>query len=159
VDAELKTLDVKGKAPETRIKDHAGLHSIYKNLIIADESSSADRTRIMDMLDGAPPYDPIVLRRMGQAYRANLNFGEGAADLEQALAAYNDLVNSVDRLVSVKTDFGDESQREEYGAIISEEFHRLITKDWPSFYFRQQLLSYYFVSQGLGVAFFEDERN
>lgn len=159
MDAELKTLDEKGKAPETRIKDHAGLHSIYKNLIIADESSSADRTRIMDMLDGAPPYDPVVLRRMGQAYRANLNFGEGAADLEQALAAYNDLVNSVDRLVSVKTDFGDESQREEYGAIISEEFHRLITKDWPSFYFRQQLLSYYFVAQGLGVAFFEDERN
>lgn len=159
MDAELKTLDEKGKVPDTRIKDHAGLHSIYKNLIIADETSSADRTRIMDMLDGAPPYDPVTLRRMGQAYRANLNFGEGAADLEQALAAYNDLVNSVDRLISVKTSFGDESQREEYGAIISEEFHRLMTKDWPSFYFRQQLLSYYFVSQGLAVAFFEDERN
>jgi hypothetical protein len=159
VDAELKSLDPKGKAPETRIKDHAGLHGIYKNLILADEAAASDRTRIMDMFDGAPPYDPVVLRRMGQAYRANLNFGEAAADLEQALVAYNDLVNSVDRLVSVKTRFGDESQREEYGAIMAEEFHRLVTKDWPSFHFRQQLLSYYFVSQGLGVAFFEDERN
>ena len=159
MDAELKTLDEKGKVPETRIKDHSGLHAIYKNLIIGDEQGASDRARVMDMFDGAPPYDPVTLRRMGQAYRANLNFGEAAADLEQALAAYNDLVNSVDRLITVKTNFGDESQREEYGAIMAEEFHRLITKDWPSFYFRQQLLSYYFVSQGLGVAFFEDERN
>lgn len=156
---DLQTIDAKGKVPETRIKDHAGLHAIYKNLIIADESSAADRSRIMDMFDGAPPYDPIVLRRMGQGYRANLNFGEAAADLEQALTAYNDLVTSVDRLVTIKTKFGDESQREEYGSIIAEEFNRLITKDWPSFYFKQQLLSYYFVAQGLGVAFFEDERN
>ena len=156
---DLLTIDAKGKAPETRIKDHSALHSIYKNLLLADEQSAADRSRIMDMFDGAAPYDPVVLRRMGQAYRANLNFGEAAADLEQSLTAYNDLVTSVDRLVSVKTSFGDESQKEEYGAIISEEFHRLVTKDWPSFYFRQQLLSYYFVAQGLAVAFFEDERN
>lgn len=155
----LLTLDKSGKAPKTRITNHAGLYGLYQNLYLADEQSSKDRTRIMDMFDGAAPYDPVVLRRMGQGYRANLNFGEAGADLEKALSAYNDLVTSVDRLVTVKTKFGDESQREEYGAIISEEFHRLLTKDWPSFYFRQQLLSYYFIAQGLAVAFFEDERN
>jgi len=156
---DLLTIDDKGKAPASRIKDHSALHSIYKNLLLADESAAADRARIMDMFDGAAPYDPVALRRLGQGYRANLNFGEAAADLEQSLTAYNDLVTSVDRLVSVKTDFGDESQREEYSAIISEEFHRVVTKDWPSFYFKQQLLSYYFIAQGLAVAFFEDERN
>jgi len=155
----LLNLDKSGKAPKTRITNHAGLYGIYQNLYLADEQSAKDRTRIMDMFDGAAPYDPIVLRRLGQAYRANLNFGEAAADLEKALSAYNDLVTSVDRLVNVKTKFGDESQREEYSAIISEEFHRLLTKDWPAFYFREQLLSYYFIAQGLGVAFFEDERN
>lgn len=155
----LLTLDKSGKAPKTRITDHAGLYGIYKNLYLADEQSARDRARIMDMLDGAAPYDPSALKRMGQSYRANLNFGEAAADLEKALSAYNDLVTSVDRLVSVKTKFGDESQREEYGAIISEEFHRMLSKDWSSFYFKQQLLSYYFIAQGLGVAFFEDERN
>ena len=155
----LLTLDKSGKAPKTRITNHAGLYGLYKNLYLADEQSAKDRTRIMDMFDGAAPYDPVVLRRMGQAYRANLNFGEAAADLEKSLSAYNDLVTSVDRLVNVQTKFGDESQREEYGAIISEEFHRILTKDWPSFYFRQQLLSYYFIAQGLAVAFFEDERN
>lgn len=155
----LLNLDKSGKAPKTRITNHAGLYGLYQNLYMADEQSSKDRTRIMDMFDGAAPYDPVVLRRMGQGYRANLNFGEAAADLEKALSAYNDLVTSVDRLVNIKTKFGDESQREEYGTIISEEFHRLLTKDWPSFYFKQQLLSYYFIAQGLAVAFFEDERN
>ena len=155
----LLNLTKTGKAPKTRITNHAGLYGLYQNLYLADEQSSKDRTRIMDMFDGAAPYDPVVLRRLGQGYRANLNFGEASADLEKALSAYNDLVTSVDRLVNVKTRFGDESQREEFATIISEEFHRLLTKDWPSFYFRQQLLSYYFVAQGLGVAFFEDERN
>ena len=158
-DSDLLTISESGKPPKTRISDHKGLFSLYQNLYLADEASARDRTRIMDMFDGAAPYDPVTLRRLGQGYRANLNFGEAGADLEKALTSYNDLVTSVDRLVSVKTRFGDESQREEYSAIIAEEFHRLITKDWPSFYFKQQLLSYYFVSQGLGIAFFEDERN
>lgn len=155
----LLNLTKTGKAPKTRITNHAGLYGLYQNLYLADEQSSKDRTRIMDMFDGAAPYDPVVLKRLGQGYRANLNFGEAAADLEKALSAYNDLVTSVDRLVNIKTRFGDESQREEFATIISEEFHKLLTKDWPSFYFRQQLLSYYFIAQGLAVAFFEDERN
>ena len=158
-DSDLLTISESGKAPKTRISDHNGLYSLYQNLYLADEASARDRTRIMDMFDGAAPYDPVALRRLGQGYRANLNFGEAGADLERALTSYNDLVTSVDRLVNIKTTYGDESQREEYGSIIAEEFHRLITKDWSSFYFKQQLLSYYFVSQGLGIAFFEDERN
>jgi hypothetical protein len=158
-DSDLLTISESGKVPKTRISDHNGLYSLYQNLYLADEASARDRTRIMDMFDGAAPYDPVALRRLGQGYRANLNFGEAGADLERALTSYNDLVTSVDRLVNIKTSYGDESQREEYGSIIAEEFHRLLTKDWSSFYFKQQLLSYYFVSQGLGIAFFEDERN
>lgn len=158
-DDDLKTLSENGKAPKTRITDQSGLFSIYQQLYLADEQGARDRARIMDMFDGAAPYDPIVLRRLGQSYRANLNFGEAGADLEKALTSYNDLVTSVDRLVNIRTRFGDESQREEYASIIAEEFTRLVTKDWPSFYFKQQLLSYYFVSQGLGIAYFEDERN
>lgn len=156
---DLLTLSETGKPPKTRISDQSGLFSIYQQLYLADEQGARDRARIMDMFDGAAPYDPVVLRRLGQSYRANLNFGEAAADLEKALTSYNDLVTSVDRLVNVKTRFGDESQREEYASIIAEEFTRLVTKDWSSFYFKQQLLSYYFVSQGLGIAYFEDERN
>jgi hypothetical protein len=110
------------------------------------------------MLDGEPPYSPQQLKSLGQGYRANLNFGESAAALETALSAYSDLVNSVDRLASVKTSEGDPAQRVEWESIIAEEFHRTIT-DWDEFFYKQQMLSHQFVSQGVGVAYFEDNRS
>jgi hypothetical protein len=110
------------------------------------------------MLDGEPPYSPQQLKSLGQGYRANLNFGEAAAALETSLSAYSDLVNSVDRLASVKTSEGDPAQRVEWESIIAEEFHRTIT-DWDEFFYKQQMLSHQFVSQGVGVAYFEDNRS
>jgi len=117
-----------------------------------------DRQKIQSMLDGEPPYSPQQLKSLGQGYRANLNFGESAAALETALSAYSDLVNSVDRLASVKTSEGDPAQRVEWENIIAEEFHRTIT-DWDEFFYKQQMLAHQFVSQGVGVAYFEDNHN
>jgi hypothetical protein len=117
-----------------------------------------DRQKIQSMLDGEPPYSPQQLKSLGQGYRANLNFGESAAALETSLSAYSDLVNSVDRLASVKTSEGDPAQRVEWENIIAEEFHRTIT-DWDEFFYKQQMLSHQFVSQGVGVAYFEDNRS
>ena len=123
---ELETIAESGKAPRTRIKDVKSAHSIYMAMRQADDASSLDRVKIQSMLDGEPPYSPNQLKALGQGYRANLNFGEASAALETALSAYSDLVNSVDKLVSVKTSFGDPSQRLEWENIISEEFHRTV---------------------------------
>lgn len=155
---ELETISDSGKAPRTRIKDAKSAHAIYTSIRNADDASSIDRQKIQSMLDGEPPYSPQQLKSLGQGYRANLNFGESAAALETALSAYSDLVNSVDRLASVKTSEGDPAQRVEWESIIAEEFHRTIT-DWDEFFYKQQMLSHQFVSQGVGVAYFEDNRS
>ena len=155
---ELETIAESGKAPRTRIKDVKSAHSIYMAMRQADDASSLDRVKIQSMLDGEPPYSPNQLKALGQGYRANLNFGEASAALETALSAYSDLVNSVDKLVSVKTSFGDPSQRLEWENIISEEFHRTVT-DWDEFFYKQQMLAHQFVAYGVGLAFFEDSRN
>ena len=155
---ELETISDSGKAPRTRIKDAKSAHAIYTSIRNADDASSIDRQKIQSMLDGEPPYSPQQLKSLGQGYRANLNFGESAAALETALSAYSDLVNSVDRLASVKTSEGDPAQRVEWENIIAEEFHRTIT-DWDEFFYKQQMLAHQFVSQGVGVAYFEDNRN
>jgi hypothetical protein len=125
---------------------------------LADDASAIDRQKIQAMLDGEPPYSAKQLKALGQGYRANLNFGESSAALETALSAYSDLVNSVDRLVTVKTSEGDPAQRIEWESIISEEFHRTVT-DWDEFFYKQQMLAHQFVSQGVGVVYFEDNRN
>ena len=155
---QLETISDSGKAPRTRIKDAKSAHAIYTSIRNADDASSIDRQKIQSMLDGEPPYSPQQLKSLGQGYRANLNFGESAAALETALSAYSDLVNSVDRLASVKTSEGDPAQRVEWESIIAEEFHRTIT-DWDEFFYKQQMLSHQFVSQGVGVAYFEDNRS
>lgn len=155
---ELENIAESGKAPRTRIKDATSAHAIYTAIRNADDASAMDRTKIQSMLDGEPPYSPAKLKALGQGYRANLNFGESAAALETALSAYSDLVNSVDRLASVKTSEGDEVQRTEWENIIAEEFHRTIT-DWDEFFYKQQMLSHQFIAQGVGVAYFEDNRN
>jgi len=158
VSIELENIAESGKAPRTRIKDAKSAHAIYTSIRNADDASSIDRQKIQSMLDGEPPYSPQQLKSLGQGYRANLNFGESAAALETALSAYSDLVNSVDRLASVKTSEGDPAQRVEWESIIAEEFHRTIT-DWDEFFYKQQMLSHQFVSQGVGVAYFEDNRS
>ena len=155
---ELENINESGKAPRTRIKDAKSAHAIYTSIRNADDASSIDRQKIQSMLDGEPPYSPQQLKSLGQGYRANLNFGEAAAALETSLSAYSDLVNSVDRLASVKTSEGDPAQRVEWESIIAEEFHRTIT-DWDEFFYKQQMLSHQFVSQGVGVAYFEDNRS
>ncbi len=155
---QLDNISESGKAPRTRIKDAKSAHAIYTSIRNADDASAIDRQKIQSMLDGEPPYSPQQLKSLGQGYRANLNFGESAAALETALSAYSDLVNSVDRLASVKTSEGDPAQRVEWENIIAEEFHRTIT-DWDEFFYKQQMLAHQFVSQGVGVAYFEDNRS
>ena len=155
---ELETISESGKAPRTRIKDAKSAHAIYMAMRHADDASAIDRQKIQAMLDGEPPYNPSQLKALGQGYRANLNFGESAAALETSLAAYSDLVSAVDKLALVKTQEGDPAQRLEWENIISEEFHRTLV-DWDEFYYKQQLLSHQFVAYGVGVTFFEDNRN
>ena len=155
---DLENISESGKAPRTRIKDAKSAHAIFTAIRNADDASAIDRRKIQSMLDGEPPFSASQLKALGQSYRANLNFGEASAALEVSLSAYSDLVNSVDRLASVKTSFGDPSQRIEWENIIAEEFHRTLI-DWDEFFYKQQMLAHQFVSYGVGFAYFEDNRN
>ena len=108
--------------------------SLYEKLRTADELSAMNRSTVQAMLDGAAPYDNATLVASGAGFRHNLNFGEGAAILESALAAYTDLVDSVEYLASVKLPpaAGDATSRNEVEEVIAEEFHRLV-RGWPEF--------------------------
>lgn len=158
MDILLENIPEKGSVPKERLKDAKSAHSIYTTLRESDRHADQDRSKIQAMFDGDPPYNPATLRSMGQAYRANLNFGEAAADLENALAAYTDLVTGVEKVAEVKTSFGDESERGVWGGIIGEEYHKLLM-EWDQFHFNFQLLAHFFVSQGLGVTFFENDKD
>lgn len=156
MDQNLETISAGGKPPKTRLKDAQAAFSIYSNLMDADAESAAQRVKVQAMLDGEPPYNPSTLKNLGQSYRSNLNFLEASSDLEYALSAYSDLVNGVPQIAQVKTNFGDENQKGAFSQIISEEFDRVLRKDWDEFFYNQQRLAHEFVAYGVGFAFFED---
>jgi hypothetical protein len=157
VDQNLETISATGKLPKSRLKDAKAAYGIYRHLLDADLIASSQRVKVQAMLDGEAPYNSETLRNLGQSYRSNLNFLEAQADLEYALSAYSDLVNGVPQIAEIKTKYGDENQRGAYGQIISEEFDRVIRKDWDEFFYNQQRLSHEFVAYGVGFAFFEDD--
>ena len=157
-DLPLKTLNEKGGAPKTRIKDVKSANEIFESLRKGDELSSINRSRVQAMFDGSPPYSDNALRNSGQGFRCNLNFGEAEKFLEAAMSAYVDLINSVETLVRVETVFGDPKQRIEWNRILSEEYSFQLRK-WPRFNYEYLNLCNHFVGHGVGVNYFEDERS
>lgn len=155
-DLPLETTDSQGRPVKSRIKDVKAAAEIFQALRTADEGNAVNRARVQAMFDGSPPYSEAQLRATGQAFRTNLNFGEGEAFLETAMAAYVDLVNSVDPLVSVTTQTGEEGSQKEQSAIVSEEVSRIIRK-WPRFNYEYLNLCNNFVAHGVGIAYFETE--
>tara|TARA_R100000742_G_C4279514_1_gene104317 strand:+ start:6609 stop:8837 length:2229 start_codon:yes stop_codon:yes gene_type:complete len=157
-DLSLKTISESGKVPKSRVKDVKAARDIYANLLRGDEASSINRARVQAMFDGSPPYSDSALRKSGQGFRCNLNFGEAEKFLEAAMSAYVDLINSVETLVRVETAFGDPKERIEWNRIISEEYSFQL-RSWPRFNYEYLNLCNHFVGHGVGVNYFEDERS
>ena len=154
-DLELATLDADtGEAPAERLKDMRSAHDLYNSLRNDDHQSALNRASIRAMFDGEPPFDEADLAAANQADRCNLNFDEAGAILDKAQAGYVDLLNSVPTYITVKTDFGDENEREEWNGAIAEEFTNMV-KAWPEYSHRFLLLSSYWLQDGVSFAAFD----
>lgn len=156
---DLLTIDEKGKPPEpTRLVDATALRSYYQQVFLDDRGSSLARTKVREMKDGKPPYDPLRLQAAGQSSRANANFLLGLHLLNKTAAGYNDIIFSVKDLVTVQTEFGEPSERVQHNQVISQELSRTIRR-WPSFVPNFLLLVTKFVDEGVGFAYWPDEND
>lgn len=154
-DLPLLTLNEEGTAPATRVKDLKSAREIFENLKLGDKVSAINRARVQAMFDGTPPYSDAQLRASGQGFRTNLNFGEGEAQLEKAMSAYVDLVNSVEQIALISLRMPEAENKNEWETIISEEFtHQL--RSWSRFNFEFMNLCTHFVGHGVGLNFHED---
>lgn len=146
------------KAPDSRLKNVKDARDIHEGLVQGDKKSSINRMLVQAVVDGEPPFDRDVLRNSGMSDRTNLNFGHAEMLLEQAMAAYVDLAASVEHLVECETTVGEPSQQEEWSRIISEEISDTMVK-WTGFDYEHLNLCTHFVLHGVGVAYWEDDRN
>lgn len=154
----LRTLDDKGKAPRERLRKPEDLRSIFARLRDDDRISAFNRALCQSLLDGEPPYSQQELDESGQSEVTNLNFQGAELRLERAKAPYYKLIHSNDTLLSVKTYFGDESQRSYYEAVIAEELSRMI-RQWDKFPYETERLIHKHVWDGVGITFWPDDRD
>src|SRR6478752_8103534 len=106
----------------SRIKDAKAAHEIYTRMRKADEASAITRSQVQAMIDGEPPQDQATLDANGLGQMCNVNWGQAEQLLSAATAPYVDLVESVDTLCTVPTNFGDRQARPEWEQIMAEEF-------------------------------------
>ena len=121
-----------------------------------DQVSAANRASIQGLLDGDPPYSDSELREANMPDVTNLNFHGAEQQLERAIAPYYSMVQSPENLVSVKTTFGPEEERQGWESIMDEEITRTI-RSWEQFPYQTIRLAHKFIWDGLGVLHWSDE--
>ena len=155
----LQTLDPDTMQPtRSRVKDASSLHDLYTVAVDADSTAAQNRAQWRAMVDGEAPYDQGTLDETGQGDRSNIDLGYGRAAIQQAEAGYYDLVTSVPVLMEVTTKFGTQEQRQTWQPIIAQGLTQMFRR-WRKFEFNHQLLSRFFVEDGVSCAYFEDSED
>lgn len=157
---QLKTIE-NGKVPETRMKDASAVQDYARRLIDADAgggpgmSRARKRAMVNGLVDGNPPMSASKLRDAGRAEASNANWGTGRAYMESGSGAIYDLATETPGFASIKTSFGEEEYRDQYGLIMSCEMDRMISND-PVWDYEEQQSIWYTILHGCGPFFFED---
>ena len=148
--ARLATLDEHYKPPTSRLGDaHAAYDYAYK-LIQADDRRAIYRTTIKGLIDGNAPFGKI------SPDRTNLNFRQATAIINQFKTPYYDLLTEVPLLFEIETTFGQSEERADWGQIMSEEFHRLITS-WRKWDYVSQFHQFQMLVHGVGHCYWHDD--
>jgi hypothetical protein len=144
--------------PKSRFPDAKSVRNTFQKLFEDDKTSSAARAQVTRMIDGTPPYTPAELRKSHQSGRTNVNFGEGEDTLNESLTAYVDMMQSVERLFTLKTEFGETpSEREQYSEAISRKMTHLIRKRWSKYHQRYLLIATHTNVHGVSFCPFPDD--
>lgn len=139
-----------------RVKSPADLKSAWDSLWWADLDSAEFRMRAQQWRDGITPYSVRKEALMGTAGRTNVNWGIGDQIATDAEMPYNDLLDGVDTLFSMPTNWGEVSDRTYVEQVMAEEITRML-RGWSQFDPLYQLNVRLFVDEGVSFAFHEDD--
>jgi hypothetical protein len=139
-----------------RCKTPGDLVSAWTSLWWADLESSEFRMRAQQWRDGMAPYSPRKEALMGTAGRTNVNWGLGDQIALDAEMPYNDLLDGVDTLFTMPTNWGVMSDRLYVEQVMAEEITRML-RSWPQFDPLYQLNVRLFVNEGVSFTFHEDD--
>ncbi len=139
-----------------RIANVRDLVAAYSTFWWADLESSRARTVAQQMRDGAAPFSIEKERLLGIGGRANVNWGLAETICEQAEMPYSDLLEGIDDLCTVPTNYGMPDSRNEWESVMADEL-TLMLRSWPLFYNLWKENVRLFVNEGVSFAFFDDD--
>jgi hypothetical protein len=155
-DLELETISKTNEVPKERLTDPKKLRSIHMRLFDDDRINARNRALCQSQLDGEPPYVQSELDAANQPDTTNLNFGGAEERLERAKAPYYRLLTAAEELVAVKTLFGQEDERADWEAVMSEEISKTI-RDGDTFEYETDRLIHKHVFDGVGILHWSDD--
>lgn len=144
--------------PKGRFKAADQVRSAFMVWWNADLVSSRMRAQAQDMIDGRSPYDPGRERLLGLSGRTNVNPGIAMQSQKEAEMPYMDILESMDVLGYIPTNYGNPDDRSMWETAISEEMTRML-RNWNRFIPLWLYNAHIFVSQGLSFAYFTDDSN
>jgi hypothetical protein len=153
---DLAAPDDSGEAPERRIKGYTDATRLYTVLRDADRIPAHDRLLVQMMINGAPPRDQKAMEANGYGDLANFSSLKALADRDQAVTTFVGLADATPTLITVKTKFGDPSQRPDWEKAIAEEYTWLMRDRWESFYDREQTKAVGLVTDALALEYWPD---
>ncbi len=107
-----------------RIRSPKSALALHQYLWQADWENMRHRALVQRLLDGWPPHGRGSDARMGQGGRTNVNFGHVRRAFQKEVAPYNAVLESMDPICYIPTNYGTAEQRLWMEPIISEEWSR-----------------------------------
>jgi hypothetical protein len=143
------------EVPETRMGNAAQVQDFGRRLNENDEKRSRKRGLVNGLVGGFPPYRADRMRNAGKAQNCNANFGTARSYMENGSGAFYDLLTEAPGMVSIKTSYGEDEERDEWSRIMSEEADRILAEN-PLFDYEMQRSQWEMVLHGCGPLFWED---
>lgn len=149
----------------SRLGTAASAWAILKKLVAEDEARAPGRATLRGLVDGNRPYSDADLKRLGQAWRSNVNFKEARGIIGARKANFTELSLEVPRLVDVDViaTYNEDDPRAaaearkmmRSGIVIAEEFSRLLW-GWDGFLFHTLKHQVELLMYGVGPVIFPD---
>ncbi len=147
----LQLVDDSGNAPKERVRDAKALFGIYEQIETSWSTQRANQKIVDDEIAGAPPNDPDDMTAAGLGWASNFNSLQANADDDAATSSYTSLNGASPHLMTVRTTYGQESERFVWEEKIAEHLDWLLMTCYRPFHKQEQLLARWYTRDAFAV--------
>jgi hypothetical protein len=150
-----------GSRPTKRIKDAKTARALFTRCLDNASGRLFNNCKIRQLVDGNAPYKNSELARLGQSWRANVNWREAKGILRTKSTAYYELLLNVPTFITVqiknasRKNMADAVMVGEWEEAIAEEYTDVM-QQWSGFWIENMILARSVLAYGPGIVWWPD---